>query len=126
MVEKKIIIDKIVEFANTQMNKISVNSPMMAMFKPFVSRAINIKIEQLDKVLAIVTDSKGMVDIEGILNDFVDNLLVAEVKKYSNDFGNAEIGNGQIKFTVPVINKQIVIDTSDIEELKQMITESKN
>lgn len=126
MIEKKIVIEKVTEFATTQIDKISKGSNMITLLRPFITRAVNIKIGQLNSILSVVTDKDGMVDIEGMLNEFVDNLLVTQVQKHPSTFGETEIGEGQIKWTVPGLGKQIVIDTSDIEELKQLITNPKN
>lgn len=56
---------------------------------------------------------------EGILSESIDNLVVAQVKKYPNVFSGVEIGGGTIKINIPSFDKQLVFDYNDIESFKQ-------
>lgn len=69
----------------------------------------------------IIEDKDGKVDIEGILSESIDNLVVAQVKKYPNVFSGVEIGGGTIKINIPSFDKQLVFDYNDIETFKQNI-----
>ena len=80
---------------------------------------MNNNIEKLDSVLKLVQDKDGKVDIEGILSEMIDNLLVAQIKKYPNILGGVELGNGSIKVNIPFLDKAIVFDSTDIEAFKQ-------
>ena len=73
----------------------------------------------LDGLLKAIEDKDGKVDIEGILSESIDNLVVAQVKKYPNVFSGIEIGNGTIKINIPSFDKQLVFDYNDIESFKQ-------
>lgn len=87
--------------------------------KPYVSRVANNYIGKLDGLLKAIEDKDGKVDIEGILSESIDNLVVAQVKKYPNVFSGIEIGNGTIKINIPSFDKQLVFDYNDIESFKQ-------
>lgn len=76
-------------------------------------------IGKLDGLLKAIEDKDGKVDIEGILSESIDNLVVAQVKKYPNVFSGIEIGNGTIKINIPSFDKQLVFDYNDIESFKQ-------
>ena len=76
-------------------------------------------IGKLDGLLKAIEDKDGKVDIEGILSESIDNLVVAQVKKYPNVFSGIEIGNGAIKINIPSFDKQLVFDYNDIESFKQ-------
>lgn len=80
---------------------------------------LNNYIGKLDGLLKAIEDKDGKVDIEGILSESIDNLVVAQVKKYPNVFSGIEIGNGTIKINVPSFDKQLVFDYNDIESFKQ-------
>lgn len=84
---------------------------------------MNVKLKVLRKVLeeAINNIDAGKVDIEGILSESIDNLVVAQVKKYPNVFSGVEIGGGTIKINIPSFDKQLVFDYNDIETFKQNI-----
>ena len=49
----------------------------------------------------------------------IDNLIVAQIKKYPNVLGGVELGNGSIKVNIPFLDKAIVFDSTDIEAFKQ-------
>lgn len=121
MVERKIIIDKVVGFANAKLSEMSSTNPFVLIIRPFVARAINNNISKFDSLLKIVQDDKGMVDIEGIMDEMVDNLLVAQVKKYPDVLGGVEIGNGAVKVNIPMLNKAVVFDTDDIRTFKETL-----
>lgn len=89
--------------------------------KPYVSRVANNYIGKLDGLLKAIEDKDGKVDIEGILSESIDNLVVAQVKKYPNVFSGVEIGGGTIKINIPSFDKQLVFDYNDIETFKQNI-----
>lgn len=84
-----------------------------------ISRVANNYIGKLDGLLKAIEDKDGKVDIEGILSESIDNLVVAQVKKYPNVFSGIEIGNGTIKINIPSFDKQLVFDYNDIESFKQ-------
>lgn len=121
MVERKVIIDKVVGFANAKLSEMSGTNPFVLVIRPFIARAINNNITKFDSLLKIVQDEKGMIDIEGIMNEMVDNLLVAQVKKYPDVLGGVEIGNGTVKINIPMLNKAVEFDTDDIKAFKETL-----
>lgn len=121
MVERKVIIDKVVSFVNAKLSEMSGTNPFVLIVRPFIARAINNNITKFDSLLKIVQDEKGMIDIEGIMNEMVDNLLVAQVKKYPDVLGGVEIGNGIVKINIPMLNKAVEFDTDDIKAFKETI-----
>ena len=119
MVDRKVVIDKIVSFADMKLSEMSATNPFVLIIRPIIARVVNNNIEKLDSVLKLVQDKDGKVDIENILSEMIDNLLVAQVKKYPDIFGGIEIGNGTIKINIPFIDKAVVFDSYDIEVFKQ-------
>ena len=95
------------------------SNPFSFIIKAYVSRVANNYIGKLDGLLKDIEDKDGKVDIEGILSESIDNLVVAQVKKYPNVFSGIEIGNGTIKINIPSFDKQLVFDYNDIESFKQ-------
>lgn len=71
--------------------------------------------------MKLVQDKNGKIDIEGILSEMIDNLIVAQVKKYPNILGGVELGNGSIRVNIPFLDKAIVFDSTDIETFKQSL-----
>ena len=122
MVERKVIIDKIVGFANAKLSELSSTNPVVLIARPYIARVINNNIAKFDSLLKLAQDDNGMVDIEGIINEMADNLLVAQVKKYPEVLGGVEIGNGTIRVKIPLIDKVIELDTNDLTAFKETLT----
>lgn len=121
MLSKDIVVNKIIEFANSKLTEMSSQNPFMLLARPFFARAINNNISKLDSLLGIIADEKGMVDVEGIITEMIDNLLVAPLTKFPNTLGGIEIGEGTIKLNIPLMDKQLIFDTNDIEIFKQSL-----
>lgn len=111
----------VIEQELQKLNEILDNNPFSFIIKPYVSRVANNYIGKLDGLLKAIEDKDGKVDIEGILSESIDNLVVAQVKKYPNVFSGVEIGGGTIKINIPSFDKQLVFDYNDIETFKQNI-----
>lgn len=121
MIDRKVIIDKIVSFVDMKLSEMSASNPFILLIRPVVARVVNNNIEKLDSVLKLVQDKNGKIDIEGILSEMIDNLIVAQVKKYPNILGGVELGNGSIRVNIPFLDKAIVFDSTDIETFKQSL-----
>lgn len=117
MIAKQIIIDKVVEYVTNQIQVLSTKSPIMMLARPFVTRSVNNYIGKLDNFLSAIQDEKGMIDIEGIIDEEIDNLTVMQLQKVKG----LEIGEGQIKFNIPMIDKSMVITTDDLADFKQSL-----
>lgn len=113
--------DKVSTFVGEKLNEVLDSNPFSFIIKPYVSRVANNYIGKLDGLLKAIEDKDGKVDIEGILSESIDNLVVAQVKKYPNVFSGVEIGGGTIKINIPSFDKQLVFDYNDIETFKQNI-----
>lgn len=75
----------------------------------------------MKRLFVLTQDENGMIDVEGIMSETIDNLLVAQVKKYPEVLGGVEIGNGKVRMNIPVINKVVEFDTDDIKTLKETL-----
>lgn len=58
-----------------------------------------------------------MVDGDGLLNDMIDKLIVSK----ANTINGVTIGEGSIKVTIPFMNKTVIFDKDDFNELKTNI-----
>lgn len=63
------------------------------------------------------TDEKGMIDGDGLLTDMIDRLIVSK----ANTINGVTIGEGSVKITIPFMNKTVVFDKDDFNELKTNI-----
>lgn len=119
MVSREVIINRTVDFINSKLSILSSSNPAILFFRPLIARAINNNIEKLDKILKLIQDKDGNIDVEGIMSEMVDNLITAKSKSFK-EYG-LEIGDGQIKVNIPITNKAIVFNTDDIETFKQFL-----
>lgn len=82
-----------------------------------LSKIVDTNVSKLDKALSLITDEKGMVDGDGLLNDMIDRLIVSK----ANTINGVTIGEGSIKVTIPFMNKTVIFDKDDFNELKTNI-----
>ena len=122
MVKKDIVISEIVNYINSKLDAIYKNNPLANIFvEPYVSEAINANISKLDSFLSMVTREDGMIDIDKILNGIMDKLVTANI----NNIKGISINNGDIKLDIPFINRSLVLNNKDIEELKTKLNQYK-
>lgn len=121
MVSKEVIINKVIEFVDSKLSNLSSNNPIVLIFRPVIARAVNNNIGKLDNLLKLIQDDNGMIDIEGIMDEMINNLLVSKVKQYPNILGGMDVGAGTIKINIPYIDKSLVFDTDDFENFKQTL-----
>lgn len=84
---------------------------------PTFNIGVDTNVSKLDKALSLITDEKGMVDGDGLLNDIIDRLIVSK----ANTINGVTIGEGSIKVTIPFMNKTVIFDKDDFNELKTNI-----
>lgn len=118
MINKDNLIEEILKFINSKIADISSNNPLFDIVaKPYLSKIVNTNVSKLDKALSLITDEKGMVDGDGLLNDMIDKLIVSK----ANTINGVTIGEGSIKVTIPFMNKTVIFDKDDFNELKTNI-----
>lgn len=118
MIDKDKLIEELLKFINTKISDISSSNPLFDIVaKPYLSKIVDANVSKLDKALSLITDENGMVDGDGLLNDMLDRLIVSK----ANTINGVTIGEGSIKLTIPFINKTIVFDKEDFDELKTNI-----
>lgn len=118
MINKDNLIEEILKFINTKITDISSNNPLFDIVaKPYISKVITNNVSKLDKALSLITDDKGMIDVDGLLTDMIDRLIVSK----ANTINGVTIGEGSIKVTIPFMNKTVIFDKDDFNELKTNI-----
>lgn len=58
-----------------------------------------------------------LIDADGLLTDMIDRLIVSK----ANTINGITIGEGSVKITIPFMNKTVVFDKDDFNELKTNI-----
>ena len=118
MVTRENLITEITNYATNKINALSSKSVMFdILVKPFIAEAVEVNIAKLDDLLKLVTDDNGLINTDRLLNNIVDNLIVAPIK----DVKGVYVGEGKIQIDVPMMGGSIVFDRSDFEELRTNI-----
>lgn len=110
------------KFVDSKLSTLSVNDPIMALMKPFASRIIGNNLYKVRGMLSQLADKDGLIDVEGILSETIDNVINTKPFKLNTGLlGDLEIGAGKLKMDVPFVNKTIVLNQDDLKELKDML-----
>ena len=118
MVTRENLITEITNYTTNKINALSSKSVMFdILVKPFIAEAVEVNIAKLDDLLKLVTDDKGLINTDRLLNNIVDNLIVAPIK----DVKGIYVGEGKIQIDIPMMGGSIVFDKSDFEELRTNI-----
>lgn len=110
------------DYLNSQIIAMSKNTPMMNFMQPLIKRVINNNIHKVNSGLALLADSSGNIDIEGILTEMLDNLITTAPFTINTSFiGDIEIGGGEIKLNLPFTSNRIVFNKNDVEQFKEIL-----
>lgn len=86
------------------------------------TRALDKNFSKVSKALDLIADKDGNIDIENILTEMMENLMTTNPFTFKTSFvGDIEIGGGEIKFNLPLTNKRLVLNMTDLETFKEML-----
>ena len=116
------LTDNLRAYVATQLDTMSKNTPMIGFMKPLITRALDKNFSKVTKALDLIANDKGKIDIENILTEMIENVINTNPFTFKTSFiGDVEIGGGQIKFNLPLTNKRLVLDMTDLEAFKEML-----
>lgn len=116
------LTDNLRAYVATQLDTMSKNTPMIGFMKPLITRALDKNFSKVSKALDLIADKDGNIDIENILAEMMENVMNTNPFTFKTSFiGDVEIGGGQIKFNLPLTNKRLVLDMTDLEAFKEML-----
>lgn len=116
------LTDNLRAYVATQLDTMSKNTPMIGFMKPLITRALDKNFSKVSKALDLIADKDGNIDIENILTEMMENVMNTNPFTFKTSFiGDIEIGGGQIKFNLPLTNKRLVLDMTDLEAFKEML-----
>lgn len=124
MISKAKFIDTLVSFIGIKLDEITLNMPILGLFRPVVAEMVNNNINKLDKVLTLISDDNGMINSDKILSEMLDNLIVMPIQQYPDIFGGISLGKGTITIKIPFIDKAIEFNSNDIESFKNLLNKS--
>ena len=116
------LTDNLRTYVATQLDTMSKNTPMIGFMKPLITRALDKNFSKVTKALDLIANDEGKIDIENILTEMMENVMNTNPFTFKTSFiGDVEIGGGQIKFNLPLTNKRLVLDMTDLEAFKEML-----
>lgn len=122
MVTKEQLIDNLRRYIDTQINVMSKTTPVINFMRPLLTRAMDNNIHKVSRLLDMVTDSEGTIDVDNILTEMISSVVDTEPFILNTSFiGDVEMGGGSIKINLPFVNKRLVLDKSDLETFKEML-----
>ena len=116
------LTDNLRAYVATQLDTMSKNTPMISFMKPLITRALDKNFSKVTKALDLIANDEGKIDIENILTEMMENVMNTNPFTFKTSFiGDVEIGGGQIKFNLPLTNKRLVLDMTDLEAFNEML-----
>lgn len=110
------------DFVNIKLNSFCTTNPLLHLFKPVIKRVVDVNINKMHSKLSILADENGDIDVKGILPEMIDNIKNMEPYTIQTEsIGDIVIGKGNIILNIPMTDRRLVINASDLEELKNLI-----
>lgn len=111
------IIKGMKAFANAKISDMGSNNSIILFTQPLLNRAVDNMLYKADSLLSLIEDKNGCIDMEGIVDEMITNLITTKSRTYDDILAGLTIGDGHIKINIPLIDKQLVFDTNDIKEM---------
>lgn len=122
MVSKINVVEGINVFLLDQIDSLASTTPILNIIKPLVTRAIKNKTKGISKVLDLITEEDGTIDVNSILTEMSQALVNSTPFTFNiPSFGDINIGNGKIEIEIPFINKNIVFTESDLLTFRDLL-----
>ena len=116
------LIEKLQKFIELQILDISKANPMICFMRPLITRAAFNAVSKADKALSLLADKDGYIDADSILSEMIEGLISTTPFTVNTSFiGDIVIGNGTIKVGIPYTERNLVFNTSDLQNLKEML-----
>lgn len=115
--------ENIKRYIITQIDVLSGNNPMIGFMKPLIVRGLDKNFSKVTKALDLISNEEGKVDAEGILSEMIEQVKTSKPFTINTSFiGDIEIGDGHIRLNIPFINRGLILDSTDLDTLKEMLT----
>lgn len=116
------VITKVKEYIINQINILAKTNPIIGFTKPLIVRVLDNNINKADKMLSLLADSNGNIDIGNIMTEMVDSVMNTKTFTIHTSFiGDVNIGDGKIILNIPFMDKSLVFNSEDLESLKSTL-----
>lgn len=119
--------DKLKQYIVTQIENLSKETPLVGFMKPFIDRALNKNFNKITKLLDLISDQEGNIDVDNIITEIMENIMTTKPFNFKIDIlGNVEIGGGCIKLNIPLTDKKLILNTTDLQNFKELLINNKD
>lgn len=116
------IINRLKEYILNQVNVLSETNPLVSFTKPLIVRVIDNNTNKINSALSLLADKDGNIDVENILSEMIESVMNTSTFNIHTSFiGDINIGDGKVILNIPFTGKNIVFNTSDLENLKTIL-----
>ena len=117
------LIENLQRYVDMQVVEMARTNPMISFMKPVITRAASNAISRADKTLLLLADKEGNIDIESILSEMTESLMTTQPFTIHTSFiGDIVVGNGTIKIGIPFTERNLVFNSSDLQNLREILT----
>lgn len=117
------LIENLQRYVDIQIAEMARTNPMIGFMKPLISRAATNAIGKADKALSLLADKDGNIDVGTILTEMTESLMTTQPFTIKTSFiGDIVVGNGTIKVGIPYTERNLVFNSSDLQNLREMLT----
>lgn len=117
------LTENLQKFIDMQVTEMARTNPMIGFTKPLITRAAHNAVGKAHKAISLLADKDGNIDIENILSEMTDSLMSTQPFTINTSFiGDIVIGNGTIRMNIPFTGKDLVFNSSDIQNLRDLLT----
>lgn len=116
------LIEKLCYFVDKQLSSLSQTNPIISVTKPILSRVLHNKIDKASNIFDLIATPTGNIDAKSIVEETIESILNTQAFNVNVPMlGDVIIGNGNIKFNIPLTDKSVVFNENDFNELKSII-----
>ena len=124
MVDVEVVKQRLADYLVKQIDTLGEVSPAIKLLKPLAKRAISNRIDSFDKFINLFSKD-GKLDVDGIFSEEIE--AIQSINNFNFEipfFGTGNISNGSITIPIPLLDKGIMLNTSDLETLRQTLIQS--
>lgn len=122
MITTQQFISNLKLYIKTQLDGLSKDNPLIGFLNPIITRIVDNNIHKIHKGLNLISDPQGNIDIESIITEMMYNIMESNPFNYNIPYlGNVELGGGNIKLNIPFTSKKLILNSSDLETMKEML-----
>lgn len=119
--------DKLKQYLIVQIDNLSKETPVVGFMKPFIDRVINKNFNKVEKLIDLISDQDNNIDVDNIITEIIENIMTTKPFTFKVDIlGNIEIGGGCIKLNIPLTDKKLILNTTDLQNFKELLINNKD